>query len=71
VSRPALVRLLLDEDIRRGLDAVLQHGQRCVVCGGENDDMHDAQPHSFVPPDVFNLFLEAAQRHEDRMEARW
>jgi hypothetical protein len=71
VSRPALVRLLLDDDIRRGLEAVLQNGNRCVVCGQENDDLHDAQPHSFVPPDVLNLFLEAAQRRDDRTEARW
>ncbi len=48
---------------------MLQRGNRCVVCGGENDDMHDAQPHSFVPPDVLTLFLEAAQR-PDRTEAR-
>ncbi len=36
----------------------------------ENDDAHDAQPHSFKPPDYLDLFLEAVQRGADLPEAR-
>jgi hypothetical protein len=69
VRRPALVRCFLDDDIRRGLIAVIQDWNRCVVCGEENDDPHDAQPHSFAPADMLDLFLDAAQRPQEETGA--
>jgi hypothetical protein len=71
VKGPALVRCYLDEELRRGLEAVLQQGRRCVICGEEDGDAHDAQIHGFQAPDVLTVFLEAVQRREDRTEARW
>ncbi len=58
------VKCFTDDQLRRGLDAViLAHelrGGRCVICGEDNDDTHDAQPHPFVRLDLVAIFLEAA-----------
>jgi hypothetical protein len=55
------MRCFTDAMIRRGLEVVVLGGDRCLVCGGDNDDFHDAQPHAFVPVDLLDLFLEAAR----------
>jgi hypothetical protein len=44
--------------------AHLLAGDRCLVCGEENHDAHDAQPHAFLSPDPFTVFLEAARESE-------
>jgi hypothetical protein len=59
------MRCFTDAELARGLDAVIVGWNRCAVCGGENDDWHDALPHAFALPDRVNLFLEAAH-HDDR-----
>ena len=65
-----LMRCFTDEDLRRGIAAVMGRGDRCAVCDGDNDDWHDALPHPFVPADLLNLFLEAARETRDRTEDR-
>ena len=59
------MKCFTDDQLRRGLEAViLAHllaGDRCLVCGDENDDAHDAQPHAFLTPDRLTVFLEAAR----------
>jgi hypothetical protein len=63
------VKSFTDDQLRRGLDAViLAHqlrGDRCLICGEENDDAHDAQPHGFVTPDPMTVFLEAARERSE------
>jgi hypothetical protein len=55
------VKCFTDEQLARGLQAVLDRGHRCVICREVHDDAHDAQAHGFHPPNVLDLFLEAAR----------
>ncbi len=55
------IHCLTEAQLRRGLAAVIAGWDRCVVCGEDNDDPHDAQPHGFAAPDVLTVFLEAAR----------
>jgi hypothetical protein len=41
--------------------AHLLAGDRCLVCGEDKHDAHDAQPHAFLTPDRLTVFLEAAR----------
>lgn len=56
------MRCFTDADLRRGLEVVRDGAwNRCCLCGGENDDWHDALPHSFQPIDLLDVFLAAAR----------
>ena len=67
------VKCFTDDQLRRGLEAViLAHllaGDRCLVCGEENHDAHDAQAHAFLSPDPFAVFLEAASGRAEEARA--
>jgi hypothetical protein len=59
-----LMRCFTDEELVRGIEAVIAGHGRCRVCGDENVDEHDELPHPFVAPDPLDVFL-AAARSED------
>jgi len=54
------MRCLNDEEIRRGLTAVIQGFDRCAVCGLACDD-HDHVRHAFDAVDVLTVFVTAAR----------
>jgi hypothetical protein len=68
------VKCFTDDQLRRGLEAVILAqalaGDRCLVCGEENTDVHDAQPHAFLTPDPLTVFLEAARDIQTDTRAR-
>jgi hypothetical protein len=41
---------------------------RCLVCGEENRDARDAQPHAFLTPDHLTVFLEAARERAEEAQ---
>lgn len=57
------MRCFSDEELRRGVQAVIALHDRCDVCGGLNDDAHQQRPHVFEGVDPLQLFLDAA-RHQ-------
>jgi hypothetical protein len=60
------MRCFTDEELRRGLDAVIASWNRCTVCDGLVDsEHHERSYHAFKEADVLDLFLKAA-RLDDR-----
>ncbi len=59
-----LVKCFTDAQIDVGVAAVKLavelRGDRCIHCGEDNDDAHDAQAHPFTPPNLREIFLDAA-----------
>ena len=54
------MRCLDDEQIRRGLVAVVQGYDRCRLCALALDD-HDDEVHPFEGSDLLTLFIRAAR----------
>jgi hypothetical protein len=64
------MRWFTDDQLRLGVEAVILAreltGDRCLVCGEENHDANDAQPHAFVGPDLLEVLLTTAREERAR-----
>jgi len=64
------MRCFTDEELLRGLIAVIQEWDRCATCGAPNDDDHDASPHAFVAVPLIDVFLKGVSQQADDAEPR-
>lgn len=58
VSSTTQTEEAIREKLIDALAVVIQSWDRCRICGAENSDEHDSEPHGFEPPEIVPLFLE-------------
>ena len=59
------MRCFTDDELRRGVDAVVDGWDRCRVCGSRVEDHRPRDAHVFDAVNLIDVFLKAA-RSDDR-----